>query len=176
MALVPPSDPNAPPAPAGEKSAWKVGIDYLGLYRGGVRFRDFLIPGAEPLALSLQTIEVKDIALEPDVYGAPADIRFVVKLDQGALRTRARFTPRAEGIAVDVTIDGTKLPVHRSRVYVPGVAWSDVTGLLSLALRYRLETGGRNELSGTIGLDDLVVLVGGLEEPALAWKSLGLQL
>jgi hypothetical protein len=172
MALVPASEPNAEPAaekPADEGSGWHFGIDYIGLHRGGV-LRDLLLPGAEPIALAVQSIEVRDIAFEPEVYGGPADIRFVVKLDQGALRTRARFTPRKEGIAVDVTVDGTKIPVHRSRIYVPGVAWSDLTGLLSLGVRYRLETGGRNELTGTIGLDDLTVWVAGLDQPALAWS------
>jgi len=183
MALVPAGDPNAPAAepnaaekPAEPASGWRLGVDYLGLHRGGVRFRDLFVPDSEPLALSIESIEVRDIALEPEVYGEPADIRFVVKLDQGALRTRARFTPRKDGMAVDVTVDGTKLPIHRSRVYVPGVAWSDLTGLVSLGLRYRLETGGRNELTGTIGLDDLTVWVGGLDQPALAWKSLAVEL
>lgn len=180
QALVPKSDaktdPNAAPAPAGEPSTWKIGVDYLGLFRGGIRFRDLIMPDAEPLELALQAIEVRNIALQPEVYGNPADIRFVMRLDQGVLRTRARFTPRGDGMAVDVTVEGAKLPVHRSRVYVPGVAWSDLTGLLSLSLRYRLETGGRNELSGRIGLDDLVVWTAGLDEPSLGWKSLGVEL
>jgi hypothetical protein len=181
MALVPKSE--APAAPATEAAAapqpsgWKFGIDYLGLERGGVRFRDLLMPGAEPVTLSLQLIEIRDIALEPEVYGGPADIKFVVRLDEGSLRTRARFTPRPNGgMALDLTLDGTRLPVHRSRVYVPGVAWSDLTGLLSIGLRYRLETGGRNEVSGRIGLDDLTVWVAGIDEPALTWKSLGVDL
>jgi hypothetical protein len=179
LALVPKSEAPAPESaePAAQKSSWKFGIDYVGLHRGGVRFRDLLMPDAEPVSIALQSIELKDLALEPEVYGEPADIRFVVRLDEGVLRTRARFTPRQDGgVAVDVTLDATKLPVHRSRVYVPGVAWSDLTGLLSLGLRYRLETGGRNELSGTIGLDDLTVWVAGIDEPALVWKSLGVAL
>jgi hypothetical protein len=179
MALVPKSETPAPGPgqPPAEKSTWKFGIDYVGLHRGGVRFRDLFVPDAEPIRIALQSIELKDLALEPEVYGEPADIRFVVRLDEGVLRTRARFTPRQDGgVAVDVTLDATKLPVHRSRVYVPGVAWSDLTGLLSLALRYRLETGGRNEVSGTVGLDDLTVWSAGLDEPALVWKSLAVTL
>jgi hypothetical protein len=124
----------------GEPSGWKLGIDYLALRRGGLRFRDFLVGDSEPLLLSLDSIEVRDIALEPEVYGEPADIKFLVKLEHGALRTRARFTPRKEGVAVDVTLNGSRIPVKRSRMYVPGVAWSEITGLLSLGLRYRLET------------------------------------
>ena len=183
MALLPKAEPapEATPEPAPEAQAapsgWTFGIDYVALRRGGIRFRDLLMPGSEPLALALESIEVRDIAVAPEVYGTPADIRFVIRLDEGAVRTRARFTPRADGgMAVDVTVNGSKLPVHRSRIYVPGVAWSDLTGLLSLGLHYRLETGGRNELSGTVGLDDLVVWNAGLDEPALAWKSLGVDL
>jgi hypothetical protein len=176
MALVPkseePPDAEAEPEPSG----WKLGIDYFALRRGGLRFRDLLIGESEPLLLSLESIEVRDIALEPEVYGEPADIKFVVKLENGALRTRARFTPRKEGAAVDVTLDGTRIPVKRSRVYVPGVVWSELTGLLSLGLRYRLETGGRNEVSGTIGLDDLTVHTAELDQPSLTWKSLSVEL
>jgi hypothetical protein len=177
MALLPKADPNAPAQPPAEQeSSWKIGIDHLGLRRGGVRFRDFFVPEAEPVVLSIDSIEVRDIAFVPEVYDKPADIRFVMKLDEGAVRTRARFTPRRDGSAVDVTLDATKLPVHRSRIYVPGVTWSDLTGFLSLALRYRLDTGGRNELTGTIGFDDLKVLTAGLDQPSLAWKALGVEL
>jgi hypothetical protein len=177
MALVPVSEPKpeTETAPA-EPSGWKLGIDYVALQRGGLRFRDLLIPNSEPVAMTLQSIEVRDIAFEPEVYGKPSDIRFVMKLDQGSLRTRARFTPLKEGVALDVTVNGTKLPVHRSRVYVPGVAWSDLNGLLSLGLHYRLETGGRNDVSGRIALDDVTVWVGGLDEPGLKWKSLAVEL
>src|SRR5262249_39081788 len=185
LALVPksaekPAEKPAEETPKDEKpaepSGWHFGIDYIVLKRGGVRFRDLLVPGAEPLALNLESIEMRDIAREPGVYGGPSDIRFVLKLDQGALRTRARFFPRKEGIGLDVTVNGSRLPVHRSRIYVPGVAWSDLTGLVSLGLRYRLETGGRNELSGHVGLDDLTVWTAGLDQPSLAWKSLAVEL
>ncbi len=171
MALVPQGEEDGAEEAESERSSWKIGVDYLALRRGGLLFRDFLIGDTEPLLLSLDSIEVRDIALQPEVYGAPADIQFVVKLDEGALRTRARFTPLKEGMALDVTLDGTRIPVRRSRVYVPGVAWNELTGLLSLALRYRLETGGRNEVSGTIGLDDLTVWTAGLDQPSLAWTS-----
>jgi hypothetical protein len=176
LALVPKSEPAPEAAPAAEKpapgSAWKLGIDYFGLHHAGIRFRDLVIPDTEPVQLALESIEVHDIAFTPEVYGGPADIKFVAKLDEGAVRTRARFTPRVEGQAVDVTLNVTRLPVHRSRVYVPDVAWSDLTGNLSMSLRYRLETGGRNELSGKVALEDLIAWVAGLDEPALKWKRL----
>jgi hypothetical protein len=168
--------PTGSPPPSAQAPGWRFGIDHLALHAGGVRFRDFLVPEAEPVLLSLPSIAVHDVTLEPELYGHPADIRMVVKLDQGALRTRARLTPREGGIAADVTVDATRLPVHRSRVYVPGVAWTELRGLLSLGLRYRLETGGRNEVSGTVGLDDVAVELEGLGEPALRWKSLGVEL
>src|SRR5262249_61088991 len=94
----------------------------------------------------------------------------------GVRRRRARFRPRNEGMAVDVAVVGEILPLHRSRVYVPGVAWSDLSGLLSLRLHHRLETGGRNELSGRVGLDEITVWVSGLDQPGLTWKSLGVEL
>jgi hypothetical protein len=163
LALVPKSEevqegekPAEEKKPEEQKSGWHFGIDYVELKRGGVRFRDLLIPGAEPLALNLESIEVRDIALEPRVYGGPSDIRFVVKLDEGALRTRARFTPKGDG--------GGRRRRHAQRDEAAGPplarlragAWHGATsrGYVSLALRYRLETGGRNELTGTIGLDD----------------------
>jgi hypothetical protein len=73
LALVPASAPKAEapppgePAPPPEPSGWKFGIDYVGLHHGGVRFRDLLIPNAEPIAINLQSIELRDIAFAPDV-------------------------------------------------------------------------------------------------------------
>ena len=63
-------------------------------------------PVPEPLALNLESIEAaRHRASSPRSTASPSDIRFVVKLDQGALRTRARFTPLKGdgGVAVDVT-------------------------------------------------------------------------
>jgi len=171
MALVPKSEPPPEGTPP-QKSTWRIGIDDFVLHRGGVRFRDLVVPGSEPVDVGLQSIEVKNIAFEPDVYGGPANIKLDVKLDEGAIRSRTRFVPRTEGMAIDVTIAVTRLPVHRSRIYVPNVAWSDLTGTLTMGLRYRLETGGRNELSGKLDLGDLTAWVAGLDEPALRWNRL----
>src|SRR5262249_11047666 len=67
----PESKPESKPAPEGQPAAqpaaqpsgWKFGVDYVGLHRGGVRFRDFFVPDAEPVNLALQSIEVRDVAI-----------------------------------------------------------------------------------------------------------------
>jgi hypothetical protein len=176
-ALLPKSEPAPEGAPPAQPSTWKAGIDTFVLTRGGIRFRDLLVPNAEPVALGLESIVVNDIAIAPDVYGGPANLKILLKLDQGVARTRVRLTPRDDGgIAADVTLVGEGIPLHRSRVYVPNVAWSELTGTLSFALHHHLVTGGRNDLSGTLHLDDLTVWTAELDEPSLKWKRLDVAL
>jgi hypothetical protein len=172
-ALLPKSEPPPEGAPPPEPSTWKVGVDTFVLTRGGIRFRDLLVPNSEPVGVGLESIRVNDISVSPDVYGGPANVKLVTKLDEGIARMRVRLTPRNDGgIAADVTLVGSGIPVHRSRVYVPDVTWSDLTGTLSFTLHHHIVTGGRNDLSGTLHLDDLTVYTAELEDPSLKWKRL----
>jgi hypothetical protein len=178
LALVPktkepaekPPEDATPPAP----STWGIAIDHFVLRQGGLRFRDLMVGGgAEPIDIDLAAIDVQEIALQPGTYGEPARLHFDVAVDQGLLRVDSRLRLRQDGgFDVDTDLKARRLPLKRSRVYVPDVGWTNLSGTVGFSMRHHLETGKSNELRGGAVVDDLTVLVGGLEEPALAWKRL----
>lgn len=182
MALVPataegttqPATPDATAEqPPQEKSGWGFGIDRVVLRDGGVRFRDLTFTHVEPVRLSLGSFEVKDIALSPSVYGEPAQVRLRAKVDEGRFVLDASLTPRDDGgFAVASHLKARRLPLRRTRVYVPKVGWSDLQGEFGGALDYVLETGGRNEVRGQMTVDGLTVYTPVFEGPGLAWKRL----
>ncbi len=174
MALVPVSEaPAAPtPAPATAKAAWSFGVDRLVLRRGGLLFRDFEVKDTEPLEMSFEEIQVRDIALRPGLYGQPATVHLELAFDQASLRLDARLTMLDQGFDLDADLEAHALPLRRSRLYIPSVGWSALQGEVDATLNYRLETDKRNEVRGTVSLRDVAVRVSALEEPALAWKDL----
>jgi hypothetical protein len=177
LALVPKSEPVADQPPPDPAKAWGIAIDRFVLRKGGLHFRDLMVGGAEPLDVNLDAIEVVEIALQPGTYGEPARLHLDVAVDQGLIRIDSRLAIRADGgFDVDTDLKARRLPLNRSRVYVPDVGWTNLSGMVGLSLQHHLETGSKNELRGGVVVDDLTVLVGGLEEPALAWKRLAVTL
>ena len=180
LALVPASTEEPPPADAAEaepapeqKSGWRFGVDRIVLRDGGVRFRDLMFAKSEPVDLSLGSFEVEDIALSPSVYGGPAQVDLRARVDQGRFVLDASITPRADGgFAVASHLKARRLPLKRTRVYVPKVGWSELQGELGGSLRYALETGGRNDVRGQVTVDGFEVMTPLLQGPGLAWKRL----
>ena len=173
--------PAAPAAPAEEKpppsrASWGFGVDKLVLRDGWLRFRDLTIEDMEPVDLYLDAIEVADIALEPTLYEEPSRIHLEMRLDEGTLRLDALLGLRDNGFALETTLKAKRLPLRRTRVYIPHVGWRDLHGQLAAALVHRFETGVRNEVRGQAILQDVTVAVPGLDEPALTWKRLALVL
>src|SRR5215472_17944186 len=107
LALVPTTTgepaPAASPAPPGtaspsdKKSGWSYGIDRVVLRDGGVRFRDLMHSGLEPVELGLGSFEVEDIALSPAVYGEPARVYLQARVDEGRFVLDAHLTPHDDG-------------------------------------------------------------------------------
>jgi len=180
MTLVPKTEepaqtaaPAGSPEAAAEKSSWGFGIDRIVLRDGGVRFRDLMFAKVEPVDLSLGSFEVEDIALSPSVYGEPAQIHLQAKVDEGRFVIDASLSPREDGgFVLGSHLKARRLPLKRTRVYVPKVGWSDLEGEFGGALRYALETGGRNEVRGQVTVDGLQVSTPIFQGPALAWKRL----
>src|SRR2546425_836256 len=173
MALVPKGEaPAAKPAEGGAKAnaGWGVGVDYLALRGGHVRFRDFAVPGVEPVDVALPTIEVRDVALRPGLYGGPTRAHLDVRVDQGRLRVSTHLQLLEHGVGVATNLRARRLPLRRTRLYVPKVGWRELAGELGASVVHRFATGSRHEVRGTVTLDDLAVRVPGIEEPALAWK------
>ena len=172
MALVPKGEaPAAKPAEgkAGE-TPWGVGVDYLALRGGHVRFRDFAVPGVEPVDVALPAIEVRDVALHPGLYGGPARAHLDVRVDQGRLRVSTHLELLEHGVGVATNLRARRLPLRRTRLYVPKVGWRELAGQLGATVVHRFASGSRHDVRGTITLDDLAVRVPGVEEPALKWK------
>lgn len=175
MALVPATtDEEAAASPEAEPgSRWSFGIDRVVLRDGGVRFRDLMIARVEPVDLSLGSFEVADIALSPSIYGGPAHIHLQARVDEGRFVLDATLAPRDDGgFALGSHLKARKLPLRRTRVYVPRVGWSELQGEFGGALDYTLETGGRNEVRGQVTVDGLTVHTPQLDGPGLAWKRL----
>ncbi|TMA47699.1 MAG: DUF748 domain-containing protein, partial [Deltaproteobacteria bacterium] len=177
QALLAPS-PSAPPAtpqpaePATRGGTWTIGIDRFVLSGGGVRFRDLKITGSEPLGLAIPAIEVADVSFQPGVYGEPGRAHVEFRSEGGVVRADARVALLEHGLMLEVDLKARKLPLHRARVYIPGVGWNDLRGEIDAALAYRLRTDERNDVRGLVRLRDLVVHTPALEQPALAWKRL----
>jgi uncharacterized protein involved in outer membrane biogenesis len=180
MALVPKS--NAEPAPAPTPAAtpakpgWAFGVDRIVVRAGGVHFQDFMMAESEPVEVGLPTVAVTDIEIRPGLYGEPAHALVEMKVDDGVLKIDASATLRDDGIAVETQITGERLPLRRSRLYIPKVGWSDMRGTLSMDLVHRIDTNGsRHDLRGAVGLQDLLVNVPGLEDAALTWRTLNVR-
>jgi hypothetical protein len=173
MALVPKSEPAAGEDADAGGSGWTVGIDRFVLRDGGVRFRDLMFARVEPVELSLGSFEVDDIALSPSVYGGPAQVHLEARVDDGRFVLDASLAPRADGgFALESHLKARRLPLRRTRLYVPKVGWSELEGEFGGALDYTLETGGRNDVRGQVTVDGLTVRTPQLEGPGLAWKRL----
>jgi len=174
--------PSAPPAtpqpaePATRGGTWTIGIDRFVLSGGGVHFRDLKITGSEPLGLAIPAIELADVSFQPGVYGGPGRAHVEFRSEGGVVRANARVALLEHGLMLEADLKARKLPLHRARVYIPGVGWSDLQGEIDAALAYRLRTDERNDVRGLVRVRDLVVHTPGLEQPALAWKRLAVWL
>lgn len=170
-ALVPNSDAEAAPEAKTEKSTpWGFGIDRFVLAAGKLRFHDLMMRDADPVDISLDAIEVKEVAIRPEMYGEPANVHLVVKVDEGTLSVEARLSVLEKGVGVDADIKADHLPVHRSRSYIPNARWTRLDGFLGMELKYRLQTEKQNEISGAIALDAVTAGNDMLDQPVLAWK------
>lgn len=182
MALVPAGTETAEPTPvptpeaAAEGDGWKVGLDQFLLTDGRIRFRDFALEGSEPVELGIDRIAVEEVALTPAVYGKPGAILLKLGLDEGVIDVFSRLTLEDGVATVSTELKADRLPLRRARLYVPRVGWSDLKGELDLDLTYDLEPEARNALRGTLALRDVSVAVPTLEDVAVGWSSLAVDI
>jgi hypothetical protein len=161
------------PEPARSGGGWSFGIDRVVVRDGGVHFRDLMLENIEPVDLSLGSFQVEDIALSPSVYGGPAQILLRARVDDGRFVLRASLLPRDDGgFVLGSHLKARRMPLKRTRLYVPRVGWSELKGQFGGALDYTLQSGGRNEVRGQVTVDGLEVFTPVLEGRALAWKRL----
>jgi len=165
-----PSSGTPATAPAAGSSPWQFGIDKFVLTDGRLRFLDRMVKGAEPVELGIDGIELEDIALGPGVYADPTRSKITLTVDQGTLTIGARARLTDAGVNLETEVQARRMPLRRSRLYVPNVGWSDLQGEVDADLKYQLETGTRNELRGTVNVHDISIHVPQLPEAALSWK------
>lgn len=180
FALIPKSagEPTPVPSPAADTSrpGWGFGVDRLVLRQGNLHFRDLMVAESEPIEITLPEIEVNNVAIRPGLYGQPSHALIEMMVDEGVLRIDTSATMRADGVAAETHVQAERLPLRRSRVYIPRVGWSDLGGTLSLELTHHIDTNGsRHDIRGTVGLQDVAVHVAGFEDAALAWRTLKVQ-
>ncbi len=176
-ALVPaPSPDAAPAAPAAPSPPWGVVIDRFALRSGTLRFQDHMVAGSEPIMLSLNKIDVGGLALRPGSYREPSQLHVDLNFDNAIVAVDAKLAVEPPYFLVEADINAERLPLQRTRLYVPNVGWSELTGEVTAALHYEFEAGLRHALRGQISVDDLTVQVAGLDLPALYWRHFGVDI
>ncbi len=165
---------DAEPPPQAEGSGWGVLVQRVTLRDGHVGVRDFAV-GDPPQRIDVQipTIDAANLALQITDRGPePGKMALDAELEDGGLHVDATIESLAAGPAVETHVVVTSLPIGDARLYVPHVGWSDLAGRLDADLVHRFESQGAHTLRGTVGLRDLAVRVPGLDDPALSWRAL----
>jgi hypothetical protein len=153
-------------------TGWQVGLDRVAIRDGHVWFHDLMFKGSEPFDITIPTVDVKHIALSPGLYGDRSRAQVHIGLDEGSLDIDARLALIEKGFWLETNIEAARLPLRRSRLYIPNVGWSDLHGEVDASLWYGLESGVRDQLKGTVTLRNVSIAVPDLTRSALAWKSL----
>lgn len=168
----PPADGATAPQPATPDAGWRVAVDRLRLDGGSLRFRDLMVAGAEPVEIVLPEISVAQVAVQAGSYTEPGRLRLALGVDRGRLRIDAALAMREDGPVLDARLRAVRLPLRRTRVYVPSVGLTDLSGETGAALRLRYDADRGPRLGGTVLVDGLRLTAEGLPEPALAWRRL----
>ncbi len=173
--LLPAAVPATEPAPAAaEGPGWGVLIQSVALRNGRIGFRDFAV-GDPPqrVEVALPALDANQLALLITEGGVePGKLSLDAGIQDGTLHLDATIENLAAGPAYESHLVLTNVPIADSRLYIPKVGWSGLTGHLDADLVHRFESQGAHTVRGTVGLRELDVRVAGLDDPALAWRAL----
>lgn len=158
--------------PSADGAGWGVAIDQFALRDGGLRFRDLMVAGAEPVEIVLPDVQLTEFGLLPGAYDRPGRLRVRLGVDRGRLDVDAAVRMRADGPVLDARLRAVRLPLRRTRVYVPNVGLTELHGEAGTALQLRYAPDTGPAVGGTLLVRDLTVEAEGLAEPALAWRQL----
>lgn len=173
-AAVPAPEPS--PAPSPEGPGWGVLIRSVALHDGRIGFRDFAI-GDPPqrVEVTLPALDASQLALLITQSGLqPGTVALDAGIQDGTLHLDAKLESLAGGPAYESHVVLANVPIADSRLYIPKVGWSGLSGRLDADLVHRFESQGAHTVRGKAALRDLDVRVAGLDDPALAWRSLAL--
>jgi len=167
-----------PPA-AGEKkpagTPWNIVVDQAALHAGKFSVTDRVSDPPASREVDLDNLGFKDFTLLRSDDGAPGHGSIEAEFGDGKVRVDTTVTTRAEGYAVEATVDITNLPLDRLQQHAPQLGWSAFTGRLDAHVTVRAEPNELPSSSGTLALTDLHVEVPGESEPALAWRKLAIE-
>jgi len=175
-AAAPVTEPTPEPPPSGD-AGWGVLIRSVALHDGHIGFRDFAI-GDPPqrLDVDLPAVEASELALLITQSGLqPGKLALDAGIQDGTLHLDATIESLPAGPAYESHLVLTNVPIADSRLYIPKVGWSGLAGRLDADLVHRFESEGAHTVRGTATLHELDVRVAGLDDPALAWRRLAVE-
>ncbi|MBI3769199.1 MAG: DUF748 domain-containing protein [Deltaproteobacteria bacterium] len=178
LPLPAPAPASEPPAaePKEARPGWGVLIRHVALRDGRIGFRDFAL-GDQPQHIEgrVPTLDAGNLAVLITESGLePGKIALEAGIEDGTLRLEVTLENLAGGPAYQSHLVLTNLPIAHARLYIPKVGWSDLAGRLDLDVVHRFESRGAHTLHGTVALRDVAVRVQDLDEPALAWSALAI--
>ncbi len=176
-----PSDDSEEPEPAAAKedpSSWSFAAESAACRDGRITFRDFTV-GDPPQTFdfAVRDLSARDLALVIDPTGRePGHLVISAQIGEGSVDLDSQIDSRPEGPSVVSTITLANFPIGGIRPYLTMFGWSELAGTFDAAITHRYETGGANEVGGTVSLSHVAVTVPQLAQPALAWDKLAIGL
>lgn len=166
------------PATDGEPEAASPGdpipviVRTLELGEGRIEFVDQMKPGADPLTIEISQTRLDDVVVLGDPDDGASRVHLEARTGDASVVVDGTFQRAANGLEIDATVDASKLPLARSRVYLPDLGWKDLAGEVDAKIRYLHQAGRTQTVDGSLALRGLRIGVEQLGEPALSIESL----
>lgn len=148
-------------------------VDRLEVRASRVQLVDEARPGAAPLELDLDELELRDLAGEP---GEPvaARVRAALRLAGGSVRIEGELADLTGAPSADLEVSVEALPLRLLLPYLELPRLRELGGTLSAELAYDQGAGHQHRLSGTLGVVDLSIQAMDVEAPILSARELAL--
>ncbi len=152
--------------------AWRV--DHLRLRGGRLRVSDASRPGAAPLEIDIDPLELGDVAGEP---GRPvsADVRAALRVAGVPVGIEGELRDLLGDPSADLQVQIVGLPLRRVHPYLGFPELEALEGTLSAEFSYRLEAGRKHRVAGSLRARDLSVRAAATPTPALAAREVLLE-
>ncbi len=172
--VLPGAAPGGAPAAEHGGPGWGVLIQSVGLRGGRIGFRDFAVSEpAQHVEVALPTLDADHLALLITKGGvAPGKVTLDAGIRDGTLHLEVVLSRDAGGPTYESHAVLANVPIADARLYIPKAGWSELRGRLDADLVHRFESHGAHTVRGTLGLRELDIRVPDLEEQALAWRTL----
>lgn len=165
-----------PSTPAKSESPWTLAVDRLILLGGNIDFRDFKVGSPGPIEFEINQFQVTRFSFQHPQYNVPARAELDAHIEGAPVQFKGSLRYLKKGLSLTASLKGEHLPLRYARLYVPQPGWTRLRGKLDMSLDYRLETGVQDELRGHLAVRDLTVQAEGIDQPALQWTSLSIDM